>query len=36
MNKNKPSSTTVKETFQQAIHNKETNEEDMDETMDTI
>ena len=34
-NKNKSSSPTVKETFLKAIHNKETKEEDKDETIDT-
>ena len=33
--KNKPSSPTVNETSLKATHNKETNEEDKDETMDT-
>ena len=34
-NINKPFSPTVKETFLKATHNKDTNEEDKDETMDT-
>ena len=33
--KNTPSSPTVKETFLKATHNKETNEEEKYETMDT-